>query len=164
MRYRAGQTVTEYAVLLGVVTVAMLGMQVYSRRAIQAAIKKAADQLSPYSSVEDPHGDLAQELGSSYETGKRTDDDLVPNGNPTSTIPGDGYMPGDVLVSASKVHSTSTSGMTTRGFTGGGTLRTVVPGQQRSQTVGTLTTCGSHACAGTGVSSYGEVISDRLYR
>ena len=40
-----GQAVVEYAILIGVVTVAIVGMQTYAKRGLQAGIKLAADQL-----------------------------------------------------------------------------------------------------------------------
>ena len=170
MQNRAAQTVSEYAVLLVVVTAALAGMQVYSKRAIEAAIKTAADAMSPYAAardvrgnlVGDAHGELAQIAGSIYETGKRTDDDLIDDGHPAN--PDDGYMPGDVLVNNSQGRTTSTSRLTSTGLTGGGVARTVGSGQEQRQTVGTLATCGAYACTDSGVRSYSEVIADRLYR
>ena len=65
----SGQAIMEYAILIGVVTAAMLGMQLYAKRSLQAGIKTAADQLSPY--PDDPHGERAQLDGMRYESGDR---------------------------------------------------------------------------------------------
>ncbi|MDP3723318.1 MAG: hypothetical protein Q8R91_07470 [Candidatus Omnitrophota bacterium] len=51
----------EYAILIGIVTAAIVGMQTYAKRGIQAGIKLAADQL----------GDQLQ--GVRYESGDRQD-------------------------------------------------------------------------------------------
>lgn len=40
-----GQSITEYVILLGVVAAAVLGMQSYAKRGIQAGIKAAADRI-----------------------------------------------------------------------------------------------------------------------
>ena len=66
-----GQASFEYAVLLGVVAVAMVGMYFYSKRAIQGGLKTAADQLSPF--ADDTDGEQAQLAGMRYETGERSD-------------------------------------------------------------------------------------------
>ena len=59
-RVRArGQSLAEYAILLGIVAAAAVTMQVYARRGLQAGLKAAADQL----------GDQA--VGLQQETGKK---------------------------------------------------------------------------------------------
>ncbi|MBI3319016.1 MAG: hypothetical protein HYZ89_00285 [Candidatus Omnitrophica bacterium] len=40
-----GQAIVEYAILIGVVTAAIVGMQAYAKRGLQAGIKLMADQL-----------------------------------------------------------------------------------------------------------------------
>jgi Flp pilus assembly pilin Flp len=45
-RYRA-QSMVEYALLLGVVSAALIAMQFYMKRGIQGAVKVSADQLGP---------------------------------------------------------------------------------------------------------------------
>lgn len=40
-----GQSIAEYGIVLGIVAAALAGMQVYAKRAIQAAIKVAADEV-----------------------------------------------------------------------------------------------------------------------
>ncbi len=65
----AAQAVIEYAILIGIVTAAVVGMQVYARRGIQAGVKRAADQFSPFQP--DPDGERAQEAGMRYEVGDR---------------------------------------------------------------------------------------------
>ena len=42
-----GQSISEYAVLIGLITLALVGMQVYMKRGIQGVVKVAADQLGP---------------------------------------------------------------------------------------------------------------------
>ena len=44
---RLGQSITEYAVFITVVVMALLAMQVYLKRGIQGKIKDMADQISP---------------------------------------------------------------------------------------------------------------------
>jgi len=58
-RRRDGQALMEYAVLIDLVVAALVGMQVYTKRGIQAGIKEAADQI----------GD--QQGGMKYESGER---------------------------------------------------------------------------------------------
>lgn len=45
-RYREGQSIAEYAVLLGLVIAAFVGMQVYARRGLQARVKSGTDALT----------------------------------------------------------------------------------------------------------------------
>lgn len=40
-----GESITEYVVLIGMVTMALIGMQVYLKRGIQGVVKYAADEL-----------------------------------------------------------------------------------------------------------------------
>lgn len=49
------QSIAEYAILIGVIFAALAGMQVYSRRGINAAIKVAADDVG---NQDDAIGDL----------------------------------------------------------------------------------------------------------
>ena len=42
---RRGQSIIEYVILIGVVAAAVLGMQAYAKRGIQAGIKVAADRI-----------------------------------------------------------------------------------------------------------------------
>lgn len=65
----AGQAIVEYAIVVGLIVAAILGMQVYAKRGIQAGIKGAADQLSPF--ADDPTGEQAQAEGMRYESGER---------------------------------------------------------------------------------------------
>lgn len=72
---RAGQVSTEHAILLGVITAALVGIQLYAKRGLQAGIKSAADQLSPFriggNPAGDPDGERAQAAGMISETGER---------------------------------------------------------------------------------------------
>lgn len=49
-RYRDGQSIAEYAVLLGLVIAAFVGMQVYARRGLQARVKSGTDALTSIAS------------------------------------------------------------------------------------------------------------------
>jgi Flp pilus assembly pilin Flp len=64
-----GQAIVEYAIAVGLIVAAILGMQVYAKRGIQAGVKGAADQLSPF--ADDPTGEKAQLEGMRYESGER---------------------------------------------------------------------------------------------
>lgn len=46
-KFRKGQSIVEYTVIIGLVVAALTTMQVYVRRGIQAGIKIAADELGP---------------------------------------------------------------------------------------------------------------------
>lgn len=39
------QSISEYVILIGIIALALIGMQVYMRRGIQAVVKVAADQI-----------------------------------------------------------------------------------------------------------------------
>lgn len=43
---RKGQSITDYAIVLGVVTVVLMSMSTYMKRGIQARIKDSADEFS----------------------------------------------------------------------------------------------------------------------
>ncbi len=45
-RIRSGQSLTEYAILFSVVAAAMLGMQLYFKRGVQAKVKDVSDVLA----------------------------------------------------------------------------------------------------------------------
>ena len=49
---RQGQNITEYMLILGIVVAAFIGMQIYIKRGIQAAIKVASDELGSQESEE----------------------------------------------------------------------------------------------------------------
>ena len=42
-----GQSILEYAVLIGAVSLAMVGMNIYARRAMQANLSNTEDELNP---------------------------------------------------------------------------------------------------------------------
>ena len=65
--HAGGQTILEYAIMLGVVTSAILAMQIYAKRGIQSVVKLNADQL----------GDQAD--GIRYESGERQNR-VIPEG------------------------------------------------------------------------------------
>lgn len=71
-----GQAMVEYALLFAVAVAAITGMQIYTRRAIQAGVKSAADRLGPCSvandmcdGIVDTDGEIAQQMGVRNETG-----------------------------------------------------------------------------------------------
>ena len=68
------QSFIEYALLLTVIAAALLGMQLYAKRGIQAGIKTATDRMSPFPN--DPQGELAQLAGMNQEAGQRQDEAL----------------------------------------------------------------------------------------
>lgn len=41
-----GQSITEYAILIGIVSAAVMGMNVYIKRGVQAGIKQSVDQMA----------------------------------------------------------------------------------------------------------------------
>ncbi len=43
------QSISEYVILIGLVSMALIGMQVYMKRGIQAVVKEAADELGQQS-------------------------------------------------------------------------------------------------------------------
>ena len=64
---RRGQSILEYLLIFAVVSAAILGMQVYAKRGVQAIVKTAADQMSPV--TDDADGRKAQVLGVRQESG-----------------------------------------------------------------------------------------------
>ena len=66
---RHGQTLLEYLLLFAVISAAMLGMQVYAKRGIQAVVKTVVDEMSPVPG--DTSGKDAQALGMRQESGDR---------------------------------------------------------------------------------------------
>ena len=52
MKGRVGQSIAEYALLIAVVTTAIMAMNVYIKRGVQAGIKISTDQFANQSSVE----------------------------------------------------------------------------------------------------------------
>gem|GEM_PF-915671 len=147
---RQAQATAEYALLIGVVTAAMLGIQLYAKRGIQAGVKAAADQMSPF--ADDSRGEVAQAEGMSYETGDRTKR---------------AFAVGFVLANKSslKTHQAHTSASQMR--EGGTVTRTIEPGQDVVETSGMLTDCGpgvaqhSEVDCGPGVAQHSEVAVDR---
>lgn len=41
-----GQSIAEYAILIGIVSAAIMGMNVYIKRGVQAGIKQSVDQMA----------------------------------------------------------------------------------------------------------------------
>ncbi|MBI4322867.1 MAG: hypothetical protein HY596_01180 [Candidatus Omnitrophica bacterium] len=126
---------TEYAVLIGLLTAAVLGMQLYLKRGIQAGVKVAADQMSPHAN--DPTGEKAQVDGMRYESGERSQAVVAT---------------GSVLErkSAARTLRQRTANMTAT--TGGGV--------QRQIATDTAATSGVLPEGGSGVASRSEVVVD----
>ncbi len=47
------QSVSEYAILIGIITLALVGMQVYMKRGIQGVVKMAADEVGSQRDAEE---------------------------------------------------------------------------------------------------------------
>ena len=136
-RHARGQSLAEYAVLIGVVITAALAMQVYAKRGIQAAVKKAADGLSPFPG--DTDGRQAQINGMRYEAGERRNRSVA--------------VAGAVLARESATTTDSQRTIQTGETAGGG---------RSTQTISdTTTTTGAVAGRGAGVASYSAVVMER---
>ena len=143
MRRMAGQAVAEYAVLIGVITAAMLGIQLYAKRSIQAGVKVAADQMSPCVGDPcrpDPTGETAQAYGMNYETGDRTQR---------------AFAVGFVLANESAMQTRQAHATTSATSEGGSVTRTIGPGQDTVDTTGVL------PGYGPGAAQHSEVVIDR---
>jgi len=94
------QSITEYAVLLGIVSLALIGMQVYMKRGLQAAVKDAANELGPQENAqllinfkrqEETRSETTTKRGGSIQTqtfsggGLRRDTDTKVESTSTST-------------------------------------------------------------------------------
>lgn len=106
---RQGQALVEYSLLIAIVIAAIVGMQIYAKRSIQAGIKRMADQI----------GD--QDRGIAYEAGERR--------NRTTAS-------GKVLQRQSRVTSAADRNLVTEQVPGGGVIRTV--NKDSMTTTGTL--------------------------
>ncbi|MFA5401871.1 MAG: hypothetical protein WC359_15570 [Dehalococcoidia bacterium] len=53
MRNNRGQSILEYAIVLGIVAIALASMSLYFRRGIQSVIKAAADEAGDQKDAED---------------------------------------------------------------------------------------------------------------
>lgn len=133
-----GQSFAEYAVLIGVVTAAILGMQLYAKRGLQASVKMAADQLSPFRNEAggDPGGEKAQVAAVRYESRERQNKAVADIGT--------------VLTIESASRTASNRQQDVELAADGG--------QTRSLQADTSGTSGDLPARGTGVSSYSEVV------
>lgn len=129
---RQGQTVVEYAILIGVVAASVVGMQVFSQRAIQAVIKHAADELTPHSlaldGLDDPEGEWAQRDGMQHETGNR-EQALE-------------FIPGDIRVNQTATRTVTDRAVAVAGADDGQVGRVINPGQDTVDVIGALEVCG----------------------
>ena len=136
---RPGQTVIEYVMVGAVVVAILLTMQVFLQRRVQAVLKLAADDLSPYKNVAggDPDGKQAQLAGLRYETGERRDKKFH-------------YEVGTVLERQSAVRTTTDANINLRETPGGRTERNVF--SDHTNTAGAVTGRGAE------VSAYSSVV------
>ena len=133
-----GQAFAEYAILIGIIITALLGMQAYAKRGIQSVVREAADEMSPFrnDAVGDPNGERAQVAGMEYEAGGRPDQVQT-------------AKPGNILARESAVATDSAQTMVQHPVQGGGHVTQVVSD--------TTTTGGALANRG-GAASYQEVL------
>ena len=103
---RAGQAILEYVLFFGVVAAAIIGMQIFAKRGIQATLKAAADDMSPFPN----DGEKAQIDGMKQDSGE--------------TIAGRGgqrrVKPGDVIARDSAVTTTERGDTRVGAVLGGG--------------------------------------------
>lgn len=69
---RKGQSIIEYAVILGLVVAGLTAMQVYIKRGIQAGIKVAADELGPQEKAEELDPEKGTKAASEINTRTRS--------------------------------------------------------------------------------------------
>lgn len=105
---RAGQAILEYALLFGLVAAAILGMQVFAKRGIQATLKVAADDLSPVPG----DGEAAQIDGMRQDSGESI---TLGPGSTQQRV-----RPGDVVARGSLVTTTERSAIGVGATLGGG--------------------------------------------
>lgn len=147
-RLVGGQAIAEYAILLAVAAAAIVTMSTYSRRAIQAGIKVATDQMSPFEG--DVDGELAQLEGIRQEAGDRRWGAQQRSGR--YALEGVALTRGSAVrtVTGGKDEPSATPGtQTTRTEIGGGVTRTIDSG---SASAGVLDG------QGAGISSYSETV------
>ncbi len=111
-----GQAILEYAILLGIVTAALLGMQLYAKRSLQATVKFTADQI----------GNQAD--GIRYEGGERQNK-VVAEGQTRQRV---------TAASSSPVRTQNTQELD-----GGGQLTTT---DEINEVQGAVTQCGDGGC------------------
>jgi len=107
---RQGQAFVEYAILLGIVTAALLGMQLFAKRGLQAGIKNMADRLSPQPG--DTTGELAQRDGIRYESRDRQNK-VVASGSVVSRQSRTHAVANQTATTASAVDGSAAAAITT---------------------------------------------------
>jgi hypothetical protein len=60
------QSISEYVVFIGIVTIALLGMQVYMKRGIQAVIKTSADEVGNQQDAEEIDPNKGTKMNSTF--------------------------------------------------------------------------------------------------
>ena len=135
---RKGQAVIEYALLIGVLIGAILGMQVFAKRSVQAMVKMSADTISPYTKNGRPDGARAQMAGMRFEIGESR------SKGPTEQ--------GRVLVRASATRTRADQQLVYNETTDGGRRKDILQDLTRNT--------GAVIGRGAGVSSYSEVLTD----
>lgn len=67
-----GQNLIEYGLILGIVTVALLGMQAYFKRGVQSVVKVATDDYAGYRKQGEPVGKMEMAIKKKiYEVDKK---------------------------------------------------------------------------------------------
>ncbi len=67
---KGGQSFQEYAILLGLITAALIAMQIYMKRGVQGKLRDLANQISPkqYEPTDTTSNTVISRIGSSKET------------------------------------------------------------------------------------------------
>ena len=149
-RDERGQTIIEYAILIGVVAAAILAMSTYARRGIQSGIRVTTDlalntaaNLDPLDPEDDadPEGEKTQAQGMKHEVGER----VQPDGSGTLLA----REAAALIERQRRIRATSQpGGILTRDLGASGANNNF------TSTTGALTN------RGTGVSSYSEVVAE----
>ena len=133
-----GQSIVEYVLVVMVVSAAVMAMQTYARRGIQASVKVAADRLSPF--PDDVRGEQAQLEGMRSDSGDTTDQTIT--------------TPGHVLARRSASRSDTEEEHVFKETPGVVIERTIT--RSVTTTTGTLVVPGK----GAGIASYSEVVAE----
>lgn len=133
-----GQSIVEYVLVVMVVSAAVMAMQTYAKRGIQASVKVAADRLSPVPG--DGSGEGAQLLGMRSDSGDR----------PSQRI----TTPGRVLARRSATRRDTQEEQVFKETPGVVIERTIT--RSVTTTTGTLAVPGK----GSGISNYSEVVAE----
>ena len=134
MQPSSGQAVVEYGILMAVLVAALLAMQAYSKRSLQAGVKMIADTVS----IEGLSSDESQIAGMEYEAGERS-----------SSATSSSTTVGDTLSKRSRIRTVTTQQLNPRQSLGGAQDTTV--NTDSAQHIGEL---------GGGVVAESDIIAD----